>query len=206
MKKKYLKRIAQMGYTIGYAANLNFATYDIVKKLPNRIAFLSIVVGVVGLSWPELTTNLVSTTMIVLGVAGVYIERFAPEIDSYGARGKATIGLFNKLCNLYYEVKTMDENADFLSVDGRMTSIQQTFNDNSEPNQIAFSNWYAHYKFFCEKDVSWMDEQLHFSLWKDKIPQSAKVFLLLLLMAIIAYCCFAIIEWNDFSITNLFLR
>ena len=51
MKEDLLLKIAQKGYAVGFAANLNFATYDIVKTLPGRIAFLSIVIGIFGLVW-----------------------------------------------------------------------------------------------------------------------------------------------------------
>ena len=34
MKEDLLKQIADKAYTISYAANLNFATYDIVTKAP----------------------------------------------------------------------------------------------------------------------------------------------------------------------------
>ena len=57
MKKDLLTKIAQKAYDISYAANLNFATYDIVNKLPEWIAFLSIIAGILGLGWSNFTAN-----------------------------------------------------------------------------------------------------------------------------------------------------
>lgn len=198
MKKDLLKKIAQKGYNIGYAANLNFATYDIVKKLPKTFGLLSIVAGILGLVWPEFMSKLVSVVILIMGVASIYIERFASDIDRYGNRGVENTAQLDQLKNLYTEVKGMEEDADFHSIEERYVAIENKFNAGSEPNQIMLSNWYAHFKFFCEKDVSWMDEQLHFGWWKDKIPQTAKVWLLVLVIAIIVYYCIAVPALNEF--------
>ena len=37
--------------------------------------------------------------------------------------------------------------------------------------QIFGSNWYAHYKFYCEFEKTWVEEELNLTL-KDKIPLS----------------------------------
>lgn len=198
MKQDLLKKIAQKGYIVGYAANLNFATYDIVTKLPGRIAFLSIAVGILGLGWSEFMAKPISVAILIMGVASIYIERFALDIDGYVNRGVKNTDQLNKLKNIYTEVKGMEEDADFHSIEERYVEIESEFNASSQPNQIAFSNWFAHFKLFCEKDVSWMDEQLHFGWWKDKIPQTAKVCLLVLVIAITIYYCIAVPALNEF--------
>ena len=52
MNSELLIKIAQKGYNVAYGANINFATYDIVKKIPGYVSFLSIIVGVLGLVYP----------------------------------------------------------------------------------------------------------------------------------------------------------
>ena len=99
----------------------------------------------------------------------------------------------------------MDENADFSQVLAEYEAIEKEFNDGSEPDQIIFSNWYAHFKLFCEKDVSWMDEQLHFGLWRDKIPETAKVFIYLAILAVVVYYCVAVPELNSFFCKILYI-
>lgn len=206
MKKDLLKQIADKGYIISYAANLNFATYDIVTKAPGRIAFLTIVAGIMGLGWPELTARWLSVAILILGVANVYIRKFTSDINSYKNRGIKNTDQWNKLRNLYVKVKSMDDAADFSNEVKEFTVIEQEFNDGAEPDQIVFSNWFAHFKLFCEKDVSWMDEQLNFGLWRDKIPQTAKVCFILLVIAIAVYYCVAVPQLNAFFCNLLFIE
>lgn len=205
MKKDLLKQIAEKGYTISYAANLNFSTYEIVKKTPGRIAFLTIVAGILGLGWPELTARWLSAVVLIYGVANVYIRKFTTDIDSYKNRGVDNINQLNKLKNLYLRVKVMDENADFSHVLAEYEAIEMEFNDGSEPDQIIFSNWYAHFKLFCEKDVNWMDEQLHFGLWRDKIPETAKVFIYIAILVFLIYYCVAVPELRDIFKSILYI-
>jgi hypothetical protein len=46
------------------------------------------------------------------------------------------------------------------------------FYENSLDKQILFSDWYAHYKFFWQHQIGWIEEQKQFRLWRDKIPLS----------------------------------
>ncbi len=198
MKQDLLKKIAEKGYVIGYAANLNFSTYDIVTKLPKAFGLFSIVAGILGLGWPEFMPKPISVVILIMGVASIYIERFTPDIDSYRNRGIKNTEQLNRLKDLYAEVKDLEDNSDFHSINERYVAIENEFNTGSEPNQIMFSNWYAHFKLFCEKDVSWMDEQLHFGWWKDKFPQTAKACLLLFVIILIIYCCVEKPAFNEF--------
>ncbi len=34
--------------------------------------------------------------------------------------------------------------------------------------QILFSDWYAHYKFFWQHQIEWVDEQKKFNFFRDK--------------------------------------
>lgn len=179
MKKDLLLKIALKGYTIGYAANLNFATYDMVKKLPGIISFMSIVVGVFGLVWTEFTTKIISVGVLVLGISSIYIERFTPNIESYCKRGSKNTEQLNSLRNLYSKVKQLDENSNFQIME-------------SEYEQI-------------EKDISWMNDEIHFKLWKDKIPQTAKVCFVILIVTVIIYYCFAAPVLNQFFRDILFI-
>lgn len=206
MKEDLLKKIARKGYNIAYAANLNFATYDIVKKIPNIIAFLTIVVGILGLGWPNFMSNKISTVILILGILSVYIEKFNHDIEAYANRGKKNIQQLNQLKNLYLKVKNMSEISDFQIIESEYASIENEFNENSEPNQILFSSWFAHYKIFYQKDISWIDKQLNFSFWKDKIPESAKFCLYGLIGAIIVYYCVVVPELNDFFRTVLYIN
>lgn len=206
MKTNLLLKIAQKGYVIAFGANLNFATYDIVKKWPNIIAFLSIIVGILGLICQTFSSMPVSVALLILGIASVYIERFTPNIENYCKRGIDNTKQWNMLKDLYYEVKGMNENADFNDIETRYKTIEHEFNTTSQPNQILFSNWFAHFKLFCEKDVSWMDEQLHFKVWKDKIPKSAHIFIYTIILGITVYYCVKIPMFNEFFCKILYIN
>ena len=200
MKKDLLSKIAQKGYDISYAANLNFATYDIVNKLPEWIAFLSIIAGILGLGWSNFTAKPISIAILILSIVSIYIDRFTPNINEYKNRGKNNTQMVYQLKNLYMKVKSMEieEDTDFRKFEEVYEEIEKEFNNDSEPNQIVFAGWFAHYKLFCEKDVDWMDEQLHFRLWKHKIPQSAKCCIIVVFLIVVICYCYTSHILNDF--------
>lgn len=206
MKNDLLLKIAQKGYIIGYGANLNFATYDIIKKFPRMIAFLSIVTGILGLVCPAFADVIVSVVILILGIVSVYIEGFTADIDSYGNRGVANTDQENLLKNLYYKVKGMDDDDDFFDIESSYDAIELEFNATSQPNQILFSNWLAHFKLFCEKDVSWMDEQLHFGWWKDKIPKTAHVCIYMFALIVVVYYSVKVPVLNEFFREILYIN
>lgn len=74
MNSELLIKIAQKGYNVAYGANINFATYDIVKKIPGYVSFLSIIVGILGLVYPPFAEKYVSVFILILGIASVYIS------------------------------------------------------------------------------------------------------------------------------------
>jgi len=55
---------------------------------------------------------------------------------------------------------------------GSLDAIQQEFFSAGETKQILFADWYAHYKFFWQHQIEWIDEQKHFRFWRDKVPLS----------------------------------
>ena len=50
--------------------------------------------------------------------------------------------------------------------------------------QIAFSDWYAHYKFFYQAQYEWIDEQKRFT-WKDKFPLTFRITVLVIIIVIV---------------------
>ncbi len=197
--------IASKAYTIAYAANLNFATYDIVKKFPVTVAFISTAVGIIGLVWPDFIPQIMSVIILIAGIASIYIEKFDENIDEYAKRGKENTDQFNQLKILYHQVKGMKEDDDFAEQEKLFSKIEKDFNDGSQPKQIIGANWFAHYKLFFEKDVSWMDEELKFGFWKDKVPQSLKAMLYMAIIAIAIYYCWAVPAINNFFKMILFI-
>ncbi len=182
-KETMLKKIAQKGYDVSYAANLNFATYDIVTKIPSVVSFLSIAIGIFGLVFESFRVVGVSVCILLLGIVSLYIERFTSNVDDYCKRGSSDTELLYRLKNLYFKIKDSDDtNSDFTEEEKEYEEIEKVYNNTSSAKQILFANWFAHFKMFIEKDYKWMDEQLHFGWWKDKTPGSLKATIIVLLV------------------------
>lgn len=182
-REDLLKRIAQRGFEVGYAANLNFATHDIADKVPVVISFVSMAVGILALVAPVFQLTGVAVCLTLLGILTLYIEKYPAH--EYGERGKRTMDMLHDLETLYYKVKNnADPNATFREEEDELSTLTIEFIASTNPRQILFATWYANFKFFAEKDYDWIDEQLHFRFWRDKVPATLKVLLCLVLIAL----------------------
>lgn len=184
-KTHLLKRIADTAYNVGFGAKKHFATYDIIEKAPGWIGFISLAVGVFALYIDVLATKHVSAVMIVLGIAGLIISTYAEVKQKYDQNGVLLTNLYNQLKTLYFSVKSSDK-TDFSDELARLEKIEVEFNTNSLSKQIFLSDWYAHYKFFWQHQIDWIDEQKHFRFWRDKVPLSFSVIIILSLVLILA--------------------
>lgn len=171
-KAKLLKYIAETGYNVGFGAKKNFATYDLIEKMPGWIGFISTAVGILGLVVDALSTKLVSAIFVIIGICGLYISFYDKDKNRYENAGKELTKLFNELKSLYFDVKCLPDNSDLSSYRIRLKDIEDRYFPLCISKQILFSNWYAHYKFFWEHQISWIDEQLKFRIMRDKIPLS----------------------------------
>lgn len=179
-KEDLLQQIADAAYNVGFGAKKHFATYDMVEKAPGIIAFGSMGVGIFGLVIDILSTKFLSATFLVLGVAGFYIERYNADKDSYAEKGTILTKLYNELKTLHYKVKASDAE-DLSGEEEELKTILDRYYENCLQKQILFSDWYAHYKFFWQHQIDWIDEQKHFKFWRDKVPLSLAIVSLLFL-------------------------
>ncbi len=177
-KSDLLQSIAEKGYDVGFGAKKHFATYDIIEKAPGLISFSSIAFGIFALAFNELSSALTSATFIVLGVIGLYISLNDQMKASYEQAGVALTQLYNELKALYFKVKNLEEDADFSDMQELLSDIEGRFYSVSISKQILFSNWYAHYKFYWEHQIHWIDEQLKFGFFRDKVPLSLWIIVL----------------------------
>lgn len=165
-----LQVIARHGYNVGFGSRKNFATFDIISKASGWISFISLAIGVFSLFVPLLATNVVSAILIIFGVATMYIQFYDSEKNNYEKAGNAQIQIFNKLEVLYRNVKS-DEDFDYASAQESVDTLTAEFYSTVISKQIFGSNWYAHYKFFCEFEKRWVEDELRLT-FKDKIPLS----------------------------------
>lgn len=170
-KTDLLRHIAQTGYNIGYAAKKHFATYDMASKAPGTISVLTFTVGLFFLLLDFAAKKYFSAACIVLGMIGLRASMWDHKKKEYDEAGIALTGLFNRAKALYLQVKAADGN-DLSAYESSLDALQNEFNTMGLSNQMLFSDWYAHYKFFWQQQIDWIDEQLKFRLLRDKVPLS----------------------------------
>lgn len=192
-KAGLLRSIAETGYNVGFGAKKNFATHDIVQKAPGLIGFVSLAVGVYALMYEPLNSKWIAATLVVLGIASLYITNYDHNKLAYSGEGERLTSLFYRLRDLYRDVQSVDEQDDVSVYRTRLDSIQSDFFSTNQTKQIMFADWYAHYKFFWQHQIGWIDEQLNFKLLRDKVPLTFTLIVIALVITFgtsIAYCFF----------------
>jgi hypothetical protein len=185
-KDELLKSIAETGYNVGFGAKKHFATYDIVEKMPGFISFISLSFGIYALAFDGLSTKFLSASFIILGVIGLYISLYEHKKSEYISLGIKLTQLYNKLANLYRRAKSASD-SDIEGLLDQLTQVQNEYYGSCQSNQIIFSDWYAHYKFFWQHQIGWVNEQKKFKLLRDKIPLTFTLFIVCLFISIIIW-------------------
>lgn len=173
-KDDLLKAIAETGYNVGFGAKKHFATYDLVEKVPGWISFLSMAFGIYALAFDGLSTKFLSATFVVLGVVGLYVSFYNNEKEEYEKRAVKLTQLFNQLKALYLNTKS-EQSQDLSIYISEHQRLETEYYSNCLTKQILFSDWYAHYKFFWQHQIEWIDEQKKFKFLRDKVPLSFSV-------------------------------
>lgn len=196
----FLKCIAETGYNVGFGAKKHFATYDLVEKSPGWISFISIAFGIYSLAFKELSTSFLSASFTVLGVIGLYVSMYDAKKDDYEKAGVKLIEIYNQLRTLYYSVKGKNDGDDLSLLISEYRQLENQYCSVGLSKQILFSDWYAHYKFFWQHQIEWVDEQKKFNFFRDKVPLSFYMFLVALIIMTICFiykanlgACFAVL-------------
>lgn len=192
-KDLLLKDIAESGYNIGYAAKKHLATYDIVEKAPGWISILSFSVGVLALVIPSVGNNIPAAFLLIVAYAVFYFNSYQDGRLKYAEVGSRLTTIFTTLRSLYYEAQSRDDTA---NLDDIKTRYRELLNESQRigiSKQIFLSDWYAHYKFFWQAERSWLEEKRPFKFWRDKVPLSATLVGIALVIAIIAAVVYSLI-------------
>ena len=186
-KEDLLKQIAESAYNIGFAAKKSFATFDIVDKIPGILNFCVLAIGILALVIDELNIKIVSASLIIFGVIGIYISKYDDKKDEYATSGSKITEMFNELKSLYHLVKAKSDDTNFDEDISKMKEIEDKFYSITIPKQILFSDWYAHYKFFWQwaTHIKWLESELKLTFWENKIPLSFLVFIGVVLLIFI---------------------
>ncbi|WP_026464999.1 SLATT domain-containing protein [Adhaeribacter aquaticus] len=184
-KEVFLKTLATKGYDIGFGAKKNFASFDIINKLPSWIGFISLAIGILQIAYENIIYNKeLSIILIFAGIAIIYLEVYKNKTDDYEKEGIRLTRLFNNMRDLYYKAKS-DSSFRLETYENEYQNLLYEFYSKSISKQVFTSQWYAHFKFFYEMQIEWIDEQLKFSFIKDKLPNSLKIIILILLLILI---------------------
>lgn len=199
-RSDFLKCIAETGYNVGFGAKKHFATYDLVEKSPGWISFISIAFGIYSLAFKELSTSFLSASFTVLGVVGLYVSMYDAKKSDYEKAGVELTKIYNQLRALYYSVQSKSDSDDLTNLISEYQQLESQYYSVGLSKQILFSDWYAHYKFFWQHQIEWVDEQKKFRFFRDKVPLSFYVFLVVVIVMTICFiykanlsACFAVL-------------
>lgn len=182
-----LKCIADTGYNVGFGAKKHFATYDLVEKSPGWISFLSIAFGIYSLAFKELSTSFLSASFTILGVIGLYISMYDAKKSEYEKAGIELTKIYNQLKTLYCSVQSKNDTDDLSLLIEEHRQLESQYYAVGLSKQILFSDWYAHYKFFWQHQIEWVNEQKKFKFFRDKVPLSFYFFLMTLIFVVICF-------------------
>jgi hypothetical protein len=124
----------------------------------------------------------------VLGIVGLYISQHDRDKVSYEKGGIKLTQIFNQLKSLYFEVKSK-KGDDFDAEVAKLEELEGQYFTAAITKQVLFSDWNAHYKFFWQHQIDWVDEQKKFRFFRDKIPLSFYITVIILpLLSVIIFC------------------
>jgi len=122
----------------------------------------------------------------------MYIERYNETKDEFMKKGEELTAIYYDLKVLYYKVKSSSSDL-FEKEQNEFNDISQRYYTNCISKQILFSDWFAHYKFFWQHQIDWVDEQKHFKFWRDKLPLTLTMFIAILLLTALGYLIWCLV-------------
>ncbi|HDS5118707.1 TPA: SLATT domain-containing protein, partial [Klebsiella pneumoniae subsp. pneumoniae] len=108
-KNDLLSHIASAGYNVGFGAKKNFATFDIVSKIPGWIGIISLAVSILGLYMDEMSSKHIAAIFIILSIGSLYINFYDGDKNKYEEAGKKQTAIFRDIERLYYDAKSENE-------------------------------------------------------------------------------------------------
>ncbi|AHX13372.1 membrane protein [Dyella jiangningensis] len=182
-RDQLLKELAVTGYNVLYAAKKHFATYDIVEKAPGWITIATLGIGIFALVIPGLTNEKLAAAVLVVGIASIYFNQFQQQSEKYAKAGGELIRQFNELRGIYSHAQSRAADSSVDDLEAQYKGVLAQSEQVWLHKHIFLSDWYAHYKIFWQAQISWLDEQLHFRFWRDKVPLTLSMTLVLTCLA-----------------------
>lgn len=186
-KDTLLHEIAQTGYNAGFGAKKSFASLDIVTKAPNVIGFVTLAIGILSLVDNVAASPYVTAATIIVGATTLYLGAQKKDLRKWEVSGQQLTNLRDRLGLLYGKLKAEPEGSDLKPFVAELESIRKEVSDASEFDQVNFSGWYAHLKFFGEAQIKWISKELDHNFWRDKVPASFSLSVVILLILSLSY-------------------
>ena len=141
------------------------------------------IIGVLALVFEIFNAKIISATLLIFGIIGLYINKFDKGVEEYEKYGVLYLKLYNQLHLLYNEVDASDDilRKEILE---EVKHIEEEFYNNNISKQVYFSDLLAHFKFYYQFQTEWIVKELNLTFWKDKIPNSLKVIIILFLIIV----------------------
>ncbi|WP_226567774.1 SLATT domain-containing protein [Bacillus stratosphericus] len=196
-RERFIKSLAEYGYNVYFGAKKHFATYDIVEKSPGWIGLITLIIGIWQLGFPSFPYGQsLSVILVAASVCAIQISQYNAEKDYYMRAGTKLTRIHNELKEMYYRYKDNADSTVSSEDEEKLTQLLNDYYEASITKQIAFSDWYAHYKFFYQAQYEWIDEQKRFT-WKDKFPLSFRITVLVIIIVIVIVIILAkMLIWN----------
>src|SRR5690625_5259502 len=196
-KDSLLKSIAIKGYDVGFGAKKHFATFDLVCKVPNVIALGTLITGIIQLGFdiPIFTNKVLSLFLIFICIISIFIIHYGNRKNEFIEIGVKINKIYQELRNLYFKVQGTDSvNKEKIEeLEQVYNGLIHQFHDIGITQQIIFSDWYAHYKFFVQLEIEWIEEQKVFT-FKDKVHMSFRLTMYISIIAILIIIACVIIK------------
>ena len=194
-RDQLLKELAVTGYNVLYAAKKHFATYDIVEKVPGWITIATLGIGIFALVVPGLTNEKLAAAVLIVGIASIYFNQFQLQSDKYAKAGGELIQQFNELRSIYNHAQSRSPEISVDDLEAQYNVVLAKSEQVWLHKHIFLSDWYAHYKIFWQAQIGWLDQQLHFRFWRDKVPLTLSITLAFTLAVAAYWTAFKLIEW-----------
>lgn len=173
-KSDLLHHIANTGYNAGFGAKKSFASLDTLSKAPSLLGWSLTSLGVLGLVFDELSTKVVSAITMCIGFISFYLSYKDRDLKKFEKSGTELTRIRDELGILYARVDAAPDDA-LESFVQQLSALQIRASESAVSDQVMFSGWYAHMKFFGESQIQWINKELKFKFWRDMVPASAKL-------------------------------
>lgn len=185
-REDLLHQIAMSGYIAGFGAKRSFASFEILTKFPNIVGWALLCIGVFGLIVRELATSYVSAATVCIGAITTYLSVQKRDLERLQESGEKLTAIRDELGLLYAKVRGVADGVDFNLYTTELSDFRARISQASVSDQVLFSNWFAHLKFFGEAQIHWINDELKFRLLRDKIPASLSVLVVAALVVAVA--------------------